>query len=142
MKLDRKDSSERPISRHSVSEFLIPIKSLNTIPPNHSDDSFCRDKLKQQPSEVVQNYSSQNKKSKRKPGEGSGYIKTIERAKKGKRYTEYWYQWEIWLNGKQVKSGTTYIPQKKLSRCRAMDASKETVNKILRYLRTNRKKKK
>ena len=142
MKLDRKDSSERPISRHSVPEFLIPIKSLNTIPPNYSEDSLLRDKLKQQPRETVQNYSNKNKKSKRKPGEGSGYIKTIDRIKKGKRYIEYWYQWEIWSNGKQVKSGTTYIPQKKLSRCKAMDASKEPVNKILRYLRTNRKKKK
>jgi len=99
-------------------------------------------KSKKSSTNKPQNYSRRKKTGKRKAGEGSGYIKTIDRIKSGKQYVEYWYQWEIWSNGKQVKSGTTYIARNKLSRCRAMETNKEKVSKILRYLRTNKKKKK
>ncbi|MGF1486626.1 MAG: hypothetical protein ACFBSE_05880 [Prochloraceae cyanobacterium] len=117
-------------------------KPLNALLEEDSSQSILQDKTKQQTTEKVQNYSLSKKTNKRKAGKGSGYIKTIDRIKKGKPYVEYWYQWEIWANGKQINYGTTYIPQKKLSKCRAMDANKEPVKKILNYLRVNRKKKK
>ena len=120
--------------------------SSSTKPPNpllqeDSSQAFLRDKTKNQQNDWLKNHSRRNKTRNRKPGEGSGYIKTIERVKKGKLYKEHWYQWEIWSNGKP-KRGTTYISQKKLDLCRSMDASKEPVNKILCYLQTNKKRSK
>ena len=137
----QKDSPSSQTHLSASVESYLSTQSQESLLQEDSSPSFLRDKTKNQQHDWLKNHSRRKKTRNRKPGEGSGYIKTIERVKKGKLYKEHWYQWEIWSNGKP-KRGTTYISQKKLDLCRSMDASKEPVNKILCYLQTNKKRSK
>lgn len=144
--LEKEDQQLETVSIHwwlvsLYEESYTSTQSPNTRLRHDPSQVFLRDKEKKQQSNRVKNYSRRNKTRKRNTGEGSGYIKTIDRIKKGKLYQEHWYQWEIWSNGK-AKRGTTYISQNKLNKCRSMDADKQPVEKILSYLKTNRKRKK
>lgn len=81
-----------------------------------------------------------NPKSRRKRGEGSGYIYWRTIRKNGSEYKQTWYYYELKdKNNRRVKS-SEYIPKKLRSLIEQMDNDKVPVVEILRVLRRRKKK--
>ncbi len=72
--------------------------------------------------------------SRRKKGDGSGYIQLRPTKQKGKIYNQYYYHYEIWEGGDRLIKSCVYIPKRLLAEIEAMDREKEPVIKILRAL--------
>ena len=72
--------------------------------------------------------------SRRKKGDGSGYIQLHPTKQKGKIYEQYYYHYEFWEGGDHVIKSCVYIPKRLLAEIEAMDKAKEPVTKILKAL--------
>ncbi|MFM7192613.1 MAG: hypothetical protein ACKN9E_00025 [Microcystaceae cyanobacterium] len=72
--------------------------------------------------------------SRRKKGDGSGYIQLHPTKQKGKIYEQYYYHYEFWEGGHHVIKSCVYIPKRLLAKIEAMDRAKEPVTKILKAL--------
>ncbi|BAY87775.1 hypothetical protein NIES267_72990 (plasmid) [Calothrix parasitica NIES-267] len=74
------------------------------------------------------------KKTRRHKGDGSGciYYRTV--TKKGKNYSEAYYQYEFWKDGERLTKSSKYIPKRLLSQVQRLEAEKAPVKDILKLL--------
>lgn len=102
----------------------------------YSKHKICQDFIEKLPPDI----SPSN--SRRKKGDGSGYIQLHPTKQKGKIYDQYYYHYELWEGGELLRSGeasrliksSVYIPKKLLPEIEVMDSNKEPVIKILKAL--------
>ncbi len=70
---------------------------------------------------------------KRAIGDGTGRITIRSVSKKGKKYKEYWYDWQYYQNGKLI-GRSKYIPKRLLPQVQALEDEKVPVSQILEVL--------
>jgi hypothetical protein len=73
--------------------------------------------------------------TKRKQGDGTGYIECKPIKRSGKEYKQYWYHYEIWREGDRLSKKSKYIPKTMLNRIEQMNSEKAPVEEILKVLR-------
>ncbi len=79
------------------------------------------------------------KKSRRKRGEGSGYIEYRDVKRGTKTYKQAWLNYEIWQSGDRVIKSSKYIPKKLESKIIRMNNEKVPVEVILKVLESKSK---
>jgi hypothetical protein len=94
----------------------------------YSKHKICQDFIERQPPDI----SPSN--SRRKKGDGSGYIQLHPTKQKGKIYDQYYYHYELWEAGDRLIKSSVYIPKRLLPEIEVMDSNKEPVIKILKAL--------
>ncbi len=70
-------------------------------------------------------------KTRRKKGEGTGYLFSKQVNRKGKTYTQWWYQYEEKFSNGQRGKRTVYVAKAKLDRVHSMNRDKLPVATIL-----------
>jgi hypothetical protein len=73
--------------------------------------------------------------TKRKQGDGTGYIECKPIKRSGKEYQQYWYHYEIWSRGDRITKKSKYIPKTMLNRIEQMNDERVPVEEILKVLR-------
>ena len=94
----------------------------------NSNRKICQDFIEKIPPDI----SPSN--SRRKKGDGSGYIQLHPTKQKGKIYEQYYYHYELLEGGDRLIKSCVYIPKRLLAEIEAMNSNKEPVTKILRAL--------
>ena len=69
----------------------------------------------------------------RAKGEGTGFLFSKPVTKNGKKYDQWWYQWQVKQGGKWIKH-TKYIPKKLLGEISRLEKQKVPVREILEVL--------
>ncbi len=67
-------------------------------------------------------------------GEGTGFLFYKPVTRNGKKYDQWWYQWEIKQGGEWIKR-TKYVPKKLLGDIKRLEKQKAPVREILALLR-------
>ena len=70
-------------------------------------------------------------RTRRKQGEGTGYIECKPIKRSGKEYKQYWYHYEEWEGGDCTTKKSKYIPKWLVARVEKMEAEKAPVRDIL-----------
>ncbi|MEL6462331.1 MAG: ASCH domain-containing protein [Cyanobacteria bacterium J06621_15] len=109
------------------------------------DSKFLEDKLSDEissrkvgdDSQFLEDNNETNiseKKTRRHKGDGSGciYYRTV--TKKGKDYSEAYYQYEFWKDGECLTKSSKYIPKRLLSKVQRLEVEKVLVKDILKLL--------
>jgi hypothetical protein len=109
-----------------------PRKSSSTL------STLCDEKPKT--NEVLETNRNNPRKitppsTKRKQGDGTGYIECKPIKRSGKEYQQYWYHYEIWRYGDRLTKKSKYIPKTMLNRIEQMNNEKAPVEEILKVLR-------
>jgi hypothetical protein len=76
--------------------------------------------------------------TKRKQGDGTGYIECKPIKRGNKEYLQYWYHWEIWQKGDRYLKKSRYIPKRLLARVKKLETKKVSVREILLVLEIER----
>jgi hypothetical protein len=118
-----------------LSLFTIPSNSPTTFRIPKQDPYW--DEITREPEETllmaVNDEIPPTAISKRLSGQGTGRINKRTLNKSGKDYTQYWYDYQYFLNGKRI-GRSRYIPKRLLPQIQALEAEKVPVAKILEVL--------
>ena len=94
-----------------------------------TSESFARG-LKT-PSNITPSNITPSTKSRRKKGEGSGYLFSKVVTRKGKNYLQWWFQYEETRGDGKRKKRTIYVPKTSLDMIRRLNILKIPVSQIL-----------
>lgn len=72
-----------------------------------------------------------SKKTRRKKGEGTGYLAKYNFNRGGQTYEQYNYHWEIWRKGELVARKRKYVPKRLVEKIQKMEAEKVPIKDIL-----------
>lgn len=100
--------------------------------PPISSDNFTRGKS-EDPQGTLEEITP-SKKSRRRNGQGSGYLFNKPISRNGKAYPQWWFQYEETLKDGNRKKKTVYVPKVNLDMIAQLNQGKAPVDKILEAL--------